>query len=245
MGYRPLTIFLGAVFVCVVLFHACENSDKAGMKLAPQPVTSQVSSSHDDEGKSNAAVKPPRIVNLKLLPALPRKGDELHVEVVAERNGDSPVTFRYQWSVNGNILYAENGPNLKVPFVKGDRVVVAITPEADGIQGMTLTQMTVIGNSPPVVSPTLADVTIAGNHYSGKIQAQDPDGDPLTYTLLEGPKGMTVNQRTGEITWDFQPEDAGMHTISISVKDSDNAEMILSLPLKLEFGGKAQEGENR
>ncbi len=244
MGDRSLTLFLVTVCVCV-FFSACENSNKAVRTPAPKPVSSQVASSHDVEGKASEAVKPPRIVSLKLLPVSPRKGDELHVEVEAERNSDAPVTFSYQWSVNGDILNTEDGPNLKMPFVKGDKVVVTITPEEAGVQGVPLIQTTIIGNSPPVVSPALTDATIAGNHYSGKIQAQDPDGDPLTYTLLEGPKGMTVNQKTGVITWDFQPEDAGMHTLSISVKDNDNAEVIMSLPLKLEFGSKANESEKQ
>jgi len=257
MGYRSLTIFLVSVFFSVVFFHACKNSDKTSLTSAPQSVSAPasasvstsasapVSSSREVDGKASEAVKPPRIVSLKLLPALPRKGDELHVEAKAESNSDASVTFSYQWSVNGEILYGEDGPDLKVPLVKGDKVVVAITPEASGVQGMSLTQATTIGNSPPVVSSSLTDVTITGNHYSAKIQAEDPDGDQLTYALIEGPKGMTVDQRTGEIAWDFQTADTGMHTLSISVKDSDNAEIILQLPLKLEFGTKAQEMEKQ
>jgi len=246
MGDRSLKILVVAIVACVVFLHACERSDKAASAPAPQPpVSPQVASSQIVENKSSEAVTPPRIVRLKLLPTAPRKGDELHVEAEADNSGDASVTFRYQWSVNGNILYAEDGPNLKAPLVKGDKIVVAVTPEAGGVQGTALTQTTVIGNSPPIVNPALTDVAIAGNHYSGRIQAQDPDGDPLTYALLEGPKGMTINPSTGEIAWDFKQEDAGMHTVTISVKDSDNAEMILSLPLKLEFGSNAKETEKQ
>jgi Bacterial Ig domain len=245
MGYGSLTVLFIAVFTSAALFQGCKNSDKAVPPPAPQAAVSNDASSSGGPGgigeQTRDAAKLPRIMSSKLLPASPRKGDELRVEAEADKNTDGPVTFRYQWSVNGNILLAEDGPILKVPLSKGDKVSVVITPETADISGAPLIQSTIIGNSPPVASGTLADVTIAGNHFSGKIQAEDPDGDPLAYALLQGPKGLTVNQQTGEIAWDFRPEDAGIHTISVSVKDSENAEIILSLPLKVEFGKGSQE----
>jgi len=189
------------------------------------------------EGLLLTAKKTPRIVKLKLLPLSPRKGDTLIVQAqaVMDGNREAPVDFIYKWSVNESLLNFETVPALKNAFVKGDRISVSITPKAGGVTGIPLTQTVKIGNSPPVVKAELADVTVKGNSYGGRVQAEDPDGDVLVYTLLKGPKKMTIGPSTGVIAGEYQETDAGMHTLSISVKDSDNAEVVLDIPLQLGF----------
>lgn len=189
------------------------------------------------EGLPLTAKKLPRLVKLKLLPVSPRKGDTLIVQAqaVVAGNSEATIDFVYQWSVNESLLNFETGPALKNVFVKGDRISVSITPKTGGVIGIPLTQTAKIGNSPPVVKAELADVTVKGNSYGGRVQAEDPDGDILAYTLLKGPKKTTIEPTTGVIAGEYQEGDAGMHMLSISVKDSDNAEVVLDIPLQLGF----------
>ncbi|MCW5980904.1 MAG: M36 family metallopeptidase [Bryobacteraceae bacterium] len=56
------------------------------------------------------------------------------------------------------------------------------------------------GNRWPKVTGRPTAVPGLGDAYSYKIQATDPDGDPLLYELLDGPAGMTVDQ-SGLVKW--------------------------------------------
>ncbi|MEW8150669.1 MAG: polymorphic toxin-type HINT domain-containing protein [Candidatus Thiodiazotropha endolucinida] len=56
-------------------------------------------------------------------------------------------------------------------------------------------------NQPPVITAggmPNAEVSIP---YEYQINASDPDGDALTYSLAIAPEGMTVNENTGMISW--------------------------------------------
>jgi YD repeat-containing protein len=49
--------------------------------------------------------------------------------------------------------------------------------------------------------------------------AEDPDGDPLTYTLVDGPGGMFLDPSTGRITWAPGTDQYGQHPVTIEVSD--------------------------
>ncbi|SIN91632.1 Putative Ig domain-containing protein [Singulisphaera sp. GP187] len=62
--------------------------------------------------------------------------------------------------------------------------------------------------------------------YQYTARATDPDGDPVTYTLLAGPGGMSVDRNTGLVTWEPSDgslyggsNDIGNHNVSIEVLD--------------------------
>ena len=59
-----------------------------------------------------------------------------------------------------------------------------------------------------------------GDSYQYQIEAIDPDDDALSYTIVDGPAGLTVDSTTGLISWDFPP-DAGA-TYPVTVRVSDN-----------------------
>jgi len=60
----------------------------------------------------------------------------------------------------------------------------------------------------------------AGEPYSYQIVAMDLDpGDTLTYTLDEGPEGMTLNRESGLIEWQPEVNDAGQVRVAVTVKD--------------------------
>ena len=52
----------------------------------------------------------------------------------------------------------------------------------------------------PVFTSTPVTTAGAGKNYSYDATATDADGDPLTYSLLEGPSGMTINPTTGQVS---------------------------------------------
>ena len=251
MGYRAIVVFSASVLTCLLFFAGCDRPGRTVTPSSPQPATTdeqrlaEKRTTSDDVSRvqetpagpaGSSAEKTgmvPRIIKAKLMPANPRKGDELRVEAAADGNADS---ITYQWSVNGSPEYGERGPSLKAPLVKGDSVAVVITPERGNVQGPPVTQSAIVKNSPPVVRNEFADVQVSGKTYRARVQAEDADGDKLTYGLLKGPKDMQLDPATGVITWTFQQADAGTHALSISVRDSDKAEVVLDISITIGFG---------
>jgi len=43
----------------------------------------------------------------------------------------------------------------------------------------------------------------------------DLDGDPVTYKLLKGPLGMTLDPKTGKLVWLATSKEIGKHTVTI------------------------------
>ncbi len=181
---------------------------------------------------------PPKIQSARLLPGTPRKGDDLHVEIKTFDGDGDNVTVDYEWFVNGENIpqqVLDNPAVLNGDLIKrGYRVSVKITPFDGETKGRAIILETLVANSPPVVSDEL-ETEFNGSIYSAKINASDPDGDRLTYTLKQAPEGMTVDPETGVITWLVTPDDEGEHDITVSIKDGHGGEIILPFTTAIGF----------
>ncbi|APZ93100.1 putative Ig domain-containing protein [Fuerstiella marisgermanici] len=78
-------------------------------------------------------------------------------------------------------------------------------------------------NEAPIFTSTPITLVEAGRPYSYDSNADDPDGDTLTYELLAGPEGMTIDSATGEITWSPETGDEGNHSVVIKASDGRGA----------------------
>lgn len=178
------------------------------------------------EGEARAQVaivnSPPRIEQVTLKQLRVYRGVDLAVEVQGvDLDGDA-LNYRYHWQVNGEELYWEQGPNLPGDkFHRGDKVVLRVTPndgKEDGpqFQGVEMT----IPNAPPrfVSEPPQQ---FQGQSYQYQVRVDDPDGDPLTYSLETAPKGMEIDPNSGLLSWTFAKTDSGEHRIRIVAKDPE------------------------
>jgi len=59
----------------------------------------------------------------------------------------------------------------------------------------------------------------ASREYHYELTADDPDGDPLQWTLLEGPEGLSLDPLSGQMAWLTTTEDTGTYPIRIRVED--------------------------
>ncbi|MDI1302234.1 MAG: putative Ig domain-containing protein [bacterium] len=75
-------------------------------------------------------------------------------------------------------------------------------------------------NDPPVF--TSVDVTSAAESlaYSYDVNATDPEGGALSYSLTASPAGMTIDATTGVISW-MPPEALSNYTANVTVQVSD------------------------
>ena len=67
---------------------------------------------------------------------------------------------------------------------------------------------------------TEADTTaLEDEPYTYSIQASDVDGDTLTYSLITGPEGMSVDSATGLVAWSPTQDDLGSRTVIVDIED--------------------------
>jgi RHS repeat-associated protein len=76
----------------------------------------------------------------------------------------------------------------------------------------------------------------AGDPYAYDADAEDPDGDTLTYALVRGPAGMTVDSVTGLVAWTPAASDQGSHQVVIRAADGLGGSATQSFTLEVGDG---------
>lgn len=74
-------------------------------------------------------------------------------------------------------------------------------------------------NSSPVIESTPITTAKEGVAYTYDVEATDPNGDTLTYSLTVSPTGMIINSITGVISWTPTEEQIGENEVEIEVSD--------------------------
>jgi hypothetical protein len=73
------------------------------------------------------------------------------------------------------------------------------------------------GNRPPTVEKVSNRTAVKGQAVSVQLDAIDPEGDNMTYSVKEGPEGLKVDNETGLVSWTSAL--VGNHTVIIRVSD--------------------------
>ena len=76
-------------------------------------------------------------------------------------------------------------------------------------------------NQPPQITSTPVTAAIVGVPYSYDVEATDPEGEALIYSLTASPAGMTIGPATGLIEW--TPGSAGDVPVRVQVADPQTA----------------------
>jgi hypothetical protein len=89
---------------------------------------------------------------------------------------------------------------------------------SNGVYWFKISEEATTNNAPTVSGfpPGRAYVDV---EYTFKVNASDPDGDPLTFSFAEKPAGMFIDQDTGQITWRPTVEQVGFHNVTVLVSD--------------------------
>jgi hypothetical protein len=179
---------------------------------------------------------PPEIQEVRVEPSVVHAQDHPKVSVKGEdKDGDS-IYYTYQWEINGDPVPEERGEKLERASLKnGDRITVLVTPDDRETLGTPKKSDPVrVVNSPPVIisSPTTSP---EGNIYLYQVQVNDPDQDPIAFTLQQGARGMTIDAKTGLLRWEIRPEDKGAHTLVIEASDNEGAKSIQRYSLSVDF----------
>ncbi|RMD66550.1 hypothetical protein D6817_03915 [Candidatus Pacearchaeota archaeon] len=156
------------------------------------------------------------------------------------REGMSGTYFspgKFAFSVDGEV-----GDNVIITARHGQHeasVALTLTGSMHGIA--IYLNMSDNENSPPTITSTPIERGIVGRHYTYDVEAVDPDGDTLNYTLDISPSGMQIDPFTGLIEWTPSVRQVGSNPVSVRVTDSfgnsDTQDFVVNVSLPRVFVG--------
>lgn len=103
-------------------------------------------------------------------------------------------------------------------------ITVEVHDGRGGIARQTYTLCVDSGGNliPTIVSAPVTQLNIdmnAGGTYTYVVEAVDPNGDALTYTLLQAPLGAVIDPGSGLVSWVASEQDVATHQFTIRVDD--------------------------
>lgn len=99
----------------------------------------------------------------------------------------------------------------------------------DGKGGSDTQRFTLNLSDGPVILSVPPELTYTATLYNYSIDAIDPEGSPLLYSIVSGPAGMTIDAEHGLLEW--QADIGGTHDIIVEVSNTkgETARQIFSL----------------
>jgi hypothetical protein len=177
---------------------------------------------------------PPVIQEVRVEPRVAYAKDNLKALVQGfDPDGDS-IQYTYQWEKNGVLLTEERDETLLAGrFKKGDSIALTATPrDSETLGAPKKSGTTIITNRPPFIVSSPSN-KMDGSIYTYQVQANDPDDDPIIFTLKSAPKGMEINKETGLIQWNIHKGDQGTQVIEIEACDGEGAKSIQKYTLSV------------
>lgn len=179
---------------------------------------------------------PPVVAWVVIGPAPPTSTSRLEAVAKGSDLDNDEMSFSYQWTVNGEPVVGQEEPTLSNNYFKrGDEVQVEALPFDGTDWGPPGSSIKVaIGNSPPIIKSTPPGELREGTMYRYQVEAEDADGDLLSFSLQgEPPKGMVIDAKTGIVEWQVViPEESATYVYEVVVEDPEGAKSIQRVTLK-------------
>ena len=151
----------------------------------------------------------------------------------------------YTTDVNGSNYKLCANMETNFSFMSYDNNLVNLG--AANCQTTAPAEYTGASNNPPIIVAMNLN-GVAGQEFNGYIKAEDPDGDPLTFSILHGfypidywsswdggikPVLKSTNDPKQKKLWSAQAGDAGPYNIALMVTDSNGASVTTSTVIKI------------
>lgn len=186
----------------------------------------------------------PTIAEIQLGPSPVRRGEPLKAKVVAGDAEGDPITLSYKWFRNGKEIPEAKADTLDTKDLRKKDVVTVLATASDGKatrEGLMSYPVTV-ENAPPSFT-SVPPAEFKEGQYLYAVVVVDPDEDPVTLELKQGPPGMTLDAATKQIVWKLTPQSVGKHHIVIVAKDNDNAVTQQEFDLDAQLPPQAAQGQ--
>ncbi len=165
-----------------------------------------------------SANTPPEITSTPVTGSRPLEPFVYDVQAT-DADGDT-LSYSLPTAPSGMTINSSTGLIQWTPDAEG--VFSVVVSVDDGIfsttQAFTLT--IVLANEGPEITSTPSTSVDAGVTYQYQVEATDPEGEDISYSLTTAPLGMSINDTTGLISWATDLADAGVHPIEVRATDA-------------------------
>lgn len=210
-----------------------EGDELTGDILRPGDEVVVRVSAHDGKHWGEPVASKPKVigpapvgkVHLEVVPSIAFPGQKLKV-VVKGWEGELPP-LKFKWKVNEEVVKEGEDYEFETQGLKrGDVIQVEGFSEEASKEPMTARSGKIsLQNSPPRILSHPPEGLMASGKYRYRVRAIDPDGDPLFFRL-EGdvPEGMTIDNVTGVLQWNFNSPPEEPVKVDIRVSDGHGGE---------------------
>lgn len=169
------------------------------------------------------------IQTVRMHPARPTRMDSLKAEVETTPAAPKKPVYTYLWKVNDRVIQEAVGDTLNLSaFHQRDLVTVTVTPYDGETAGFAVASPVVaIHSVPPSLElKAMRRARKTGEPIELQLAGAAPDGDRITFSL-EDPRvpGMTIDPRSGKISWRLQPEQKGVFRFGAAVEDDNGTKV--------------------
>lgn len=183
--------------------------------------TNGTRTSEPAEASATVIDRMPTLTMVSLVPAREvAPGQPVSARAMAADPDGDPIEYEYRWYVNGRPVEAGGSLFQTDGLSQGDAITAEIRA-GDGAQWTRAerTEPVLIGSAHPEIISTPPGFRDDGA-FRYAIEARDPDGDRLRFSLLEGPEGMAIDEVLGELLWRPGDDQEGTHPVKVEVRDS-------------------------
>jgi len=162
------------------------------------------------------ANRAPVVDSITINPTSVLRGQTVNVvALVSDPDGD-PLTFSYRVS-GGTIQGAGANVTWTSPNAVGTYSITVTVADGQGGTAERAVEVAVINSAPSVSAVTVSPASVSrGQSAAVTVTANDPDGDPLTYSYRVS--GGTIQGAGANVTW-TAPNAAGTYSITVTVAD--------------------------
>jgi hypothetical protein len=176
----------------------------------------------------------PAVTDVRIEPQAPTFGSTVRAIVQARDPDGDPLTLKYKWYVNDLPVAGESESLVLKGVGKGAWVHVSVTPNdgfADGAWKESSRYQVV--NALPVVKSPVPTTIPPSMMLRHTIVAEDPDGDPMTFTLSKGPPGMILKGST--IEWQVPESFIGARVeVVVTITDGDGGQTVQTFAMTIQ-----------
>jgi len=173
----------------------------------------------------------PDVTDVRMEPQAPTTGSTVRAIVQGQDPDGDLLKYNFKWYVNDLPVPGESESLVLTGVKKGAWIHVSATPNDGFIDGAWKESPRYqVVNTPPVVKSGAPTTIPPSRILTHVVAAEDPDGDPLTYSLVRGPGGVTLSGAT--LQWKVSDGDLDRSAeIVIRISDDDGASTVLTMNL--------------
>jgi len=186
-------------------------------------VVVEVSDGKSSDTESFTVTVNPALVgpsDIDLTPLTATVGVEYIGTVTATPGDNTTLTFSLVGAPSGMEI-STAGRITWLPTVTGDQAVTVVVTDGAGLSDSKSFAIIVsTANYAPIVTYIPDASLTAGETFTYTVEATDPDGDDLTYSLTTSPiTNMSINGNSGVINW--TPTTIGSFEVTVEVSDGE------------------------